>query len=85
MTAGCNVAITADLYLKCGGFPRTKIEDVHEDRVLINNVRRHTDKFKASKDVVVYTSTRRVREWGLWNTLMWYADHKYKPEVVDIR
>jgi glycosyltransferase involved in cell wall biosynthesis len=85
MTAGCNVAITAELYLKSGGFPRTKIEDVHEDRELINNVRRVTDNFKASKKVVVYTSTRRVKEWGLWNTLMWYADHKYKPEVVDIR
>lgn len=85
MTAGCNVAITAELYLKSGGFPRTKIEDVHEDRVLINNVRRVTSNFKASKNVVVFTSTRRVKEWGLWNTLMWYADHKYKPEVVDIR
>lgn len=85
MTAGCNVAITAELYLKSGGFPRTKIEDVHEDRELINNVRRVTGNFIASKDVVVYTSTRRVKEWGLWNTLMWYADHAYKPEVVDIR
>jgi glycosyltransferase involved in cell wall biosynthesis len=85
MTAGCNVAIEAALYLECGGFPRTKIEDVHEDRALINNVRRYTDKYVAAKDVVVYSSTRRVKEWGLWNTLMWYADHRYKPDVVDIR
>lgn len=85
MTAGCNVAIEASLYLECGGFPRTKIEDVHEDRELINNVRRVTSKYKSSKDVLVYCSSRRVKEWGLWNTLMWYKDHSYRPDIVDIR
>lgn len=85
MSAGCNVAITADLYTQCGGFPRTKIEDVHEDRALVNNVRKVTKRYKACKDVIVYSSSRRVQEWGLWNTLMWYKDHSFRPEVVDIR
>lgn len=85
MSAGCNLAITADLYLECGGFPRTKIEDVHEDRALVNNVRKVTTKYKSCPDVLVYTSSRRVQEWGLWNTLMWYKDHSFRPEVVDIR
>jgi glycosyltransferase involved in cell wall biosynthesis len=85
MSAGCNVAITADLYKECGGFPRTKIEDVHEDRALVNNVRKVTDKYKSCKDILVYSSSRRVQEWGLWNTLMWYKDHSFRPEVVDIR
>lgn len=85
MSAGCNLAISADLYLECGGFPRTKIEDVHEDRALVNNVRRVTTKYKACKNVLVHTSSRRVQEWGLWNTLMWYKDHSFRPEVVDIR
>lgn len=85
MSAGCNVAITAGLYNECGGFPRTKIEDVHEDRALVNNVRKVTEKYKSCKDVLVYSSSRRVQEWGLWNTLMWYKDHSFRPEVVDIR
>lgn len=85
MSAGCNVAIEASLYLECGGFPRTKIEDVHEDRELINNVRKVTSKYKSCRNVLVYCSSRRVKEWGLWNTLMWYKDHSYRPEIVDIR
>lgn len=85
MTAGCNIAIESALYIECGGFPRSKIEDIHEDRALINNVRRYTKEFRTNRNIVVYTSARRVQEWGLWNTLMWYKDHSYKPEVVDIR
>lgn len=85
MSAGCNVAIDAKLYEECGGFPRTKIEDVHEDRALVNNVRKVTARYKSCKDVLVFSSSRRVQEWGLWNTLMWYKDHSFRPEVVDIR
>jgi hypothetical protein len=35
--------------------------------------------------VVVQGSSRRVRAWGLRNTLLWYKDHAYRPEHVDIR
>src|SRR5690606_22102279 len=31
MAAGCNVGITAELYEAAGGFPRTAIEELHED------------------------------------------------------
>ena len=85
MAAGCNMAITAELYELCGGFPRTKIEDLHEDRALVNAVRRITADYARRRDVVVYGSSRRVEAWGLKNTLLWYKDHAYKPEVVDIR
>jgi glycosyltransferase involved in cell wall biosynthesis len=85
MAAGCNVGITSDLYLAAGGFPRTKIEDLHEDRALVNAVRRLTRDYARRSDVVVYGSSRRVRAWGLTNTLLWYKDHAYRPEVVDIR
>lgn len=85
MAAGCNVGITADLYLAAGGFPRTRIEDLHEDRALVNAVRRLTRDYARRSDVVVYGSSRRVRAWGLRNTLLWYKDHAYRPEVVDIR
>lgn len=85
MAAGCNVGIRADLYVAAGGFPRTAIEDLHEDRALVNAVRRLTGNYARRRDVVVYGSSRRVSAWGLKNTLLWYKDHAYKPEHVDIR
>ncbi len=85
MAAGCNVGITAELYEAAGGFPRTAIEDLHEDRALVNAVRRITGRYARRGDVVVYGSSRRVRAWGLRNTLLWYKDHAYRPEHVDIR
>lgn len=85
MAPGCNMAITAALYEAAGGFPRTAIEDVHEDRALVNAVRRLTRRYGAHRDVVVRASTRRAHAWGLVRTLGWYADHRYRPDVVDIR
>jgi cytochrome P450/glycosyltransferase involved in cell wall biosynthesis len=85
MAAGCNVGITAELYLAAGGFPRTRIEELHEDRALVNAVRRLTRDYARRGDVVVYGSSRRVQAWGLANTLLWYKDHAYRPAHVDIR
>ncbi|MEV6767849.1 glycosyltransferase [Nocardia sp. NPDC051030] len=85
MTPGCNMAITAELYEAAGGFPRTAIEDLHEDRALVNAVRTITTDYGLRRDVRVYGSNRRVRAWGVRKTLAWYADHRYKPELVDIR
>lgn len=85
MAAGCNVGITAELYEAAGGFPRTAIEDLHEDRALVNAVRKITDRYARRNDVVVYGSSRRVNAWGLKNTLLWYKDHAYRPDHVDIR
>ncbi|GGV13319.1 glycosyl transferase [Actinomadura cremea] len=85
MMPGCNVAITADLYERAGGFPRTCIEDVHEDRALVNRVRYLTPAYGLRDDVTVYGSVRRLRAFGLVRTLGWYADHRYRPELVDVR
>ena len=85
MTAGCNMAITTDLYVAAGGFPRTAIEDLHEDRALVNAVRRLTTAYGAAPGMTVRASARRAHAWGLVRTLGWYADHRYRPEQVDIR
>jgi len=85
MMPGCNMAITASLYERAGGFPRTAIEEVHEDRALVNAVRRVTANYASRRDVVVYGSVRRLRAYGLVKTLAWYADHRYRPDVVDVR
>lgn len=85
MMPGATMAITADLYERSGGFPRTAIEEAHEDRELVNRVRRLTGAYGSRRDVVVFGSVRRLRAYGLVRTLAWYIDHHYKPEVIDIR
>ncbi|MGW4640728.1 glycosyltransferase [Sphaerisporangium sp. NPDC004334] len=85
MMPGATLAITASLYERSGGFPRTAIEEVHEDRALVNRVRKVTGAYASRRDVVVYGSVRRLRAYGLAGTLAWYADHHYRPDVVDVR
>jgi glycosyltransferase involved in cell wall biosynthesis len=85
MAAGNNLAITADLYERSGGFPRSSIEEMHEDRVLSEVVRTLTTRAAVRRDVIVYNSARRVRRYGYVNTLRWYRNHGYRPLVVDVR
>ncbi len=85
MAPGNNLAITADLYLACGGFPRAPFEEILEDRALVNAARLITPNIAYRRDMVVLNSLRRVRRWGLRRTLLWYWDHRYLPKEVDIR
>lgn len=85
MAAGNNLAITADLYVRAGGFPRTAIEHEHEDRTLSERVRMLTERAGVRDDMVVYNSVRRVRAYGFLNVLRWYRNHGYRAAVVDVR
>lgn len=85
MCPGCNLGVSAWAYQASGGFPRTAIEEVHEDRALVNRVRAVSHRVAYHRDVVVYASARRVRAYGLRSTLRWYLDHGYRPAVVDVR
>jgi glycosyltransferase involved in cell wall biosynthesis len=85
MAPGNNMAITSGLYLRCGGFPRTRIEEVHEDRALVNAARLVTPRIARRRDMLVLNSLRRLRRWGLRRTLLWYWDHRWLPEEIDIR
>jgi glycosyltransferase involved in cell wall biosynthesis len=85
MAAGNNLAITASLYERSGGFPRTAIEQEHEDRVLSETVRTLTTRAAVLPEAIVYNSVRRVRAYGYLNTLRWYRNHGYRPAVVDVR
>ncbi|SEG89133.1 Acyl-CoA synthetase (AMP-forming)/AMP-acid ligase II [Thermomonospora echinospora] len=85
MSPACTLAITAELYERSGGFPRAPIEEVHDDRELVNRVRKVTTAYGRRRDVWVYWSMRRARAYGLRGTLSWYADHGHRPEVVDVR
>ena len=83
--AGNNMALSSRLYLQVGGFPRTRIEEAHEDLIIAERIRAVTSRARKCREMVVYTSIRRVKRFGYWNTLMWYWDHHYCPPEVDIR
>ncbi|NBE50180.1 glycosyltransferase [Streptomyces boluensis] len=76
---GHNLAITADLYLRCGGAPRTPLEGPPEDVVLLNRAREHSDRIARAERMVVHTSLRRLRAWGARRTLLWSWDRRYRP------
>lgn len=82
---GGNVAMTAELYERAGGFPRIPIEHDNDDRLLINEIRKLTPNIRKERDVVTAQSLRRVRAFGIKNTILWYWDRKYLPDDVDIR
>lgn len=85
MTSGGNLALTSSLYLACGGFPRIGLEQDNEDRLLLNRARELTPNIRRHRAVVVAQSARRVREYGVRNTILWYWNRKYRPVVVDVR
>jgi len=76
---GHNLAITAGLYQRCGGATSTPLHAGSEDVELLNRARRHSDRIVRAENLVVYNSLRRLRAWGAWRTLLWYADRRYRP------
>ena len=76
---GHNIAITADLYERCGGATGTTLLDGSEDVELLNRARRHSDRVVRARKLVVYNSLRRLRAWGPRRTLLWYWDRRYRP------
>jgi hypothetical protein len=85
MVPGGNLGMSAALYAQCGGFPRTAIQDVHEDRAISETIRTITDRAALLPDLIVYHSTRRLRAYGYFNTLRWYRNHGFRPRMVDVR
>ena len=85
LAVGNNLAISASLYERSGGFPRSRLEELNEDRVLSEKVRTLTTRAAKRDDIVVRNSVRRLRAYGVVNTLRWYRNRGFRPEVVDIR
>jgi hypothetical protein len=65
------MAITAELYQRCGGMPRRPSPT---DRTFLNRVRRTTASIARSRTMVVENSTRRLRAYGVARTARWYLD-----------
>ncbi|SDT60352.1 glycosyltransferase family 2 protein [Actinoplanes derwentensis] len=79
---GHNLALTADLYQRCGGTPREALEEGSEDVTLLNRARRVTSRIVRAEDVVVESSLRRLRAWGGRRTLLWYWDRRWRPPTT---
>jgi len=85
MTNGNNLAIDSQSYLSAGGFRRSKIEELHEDRALVNDLRSIGGKVYRVRSMRVQVSARRINAWGLANSLKWYASHSFQGNEIDIR
>ena len=85
VTPGANLAIRAGTYLESGGFPRTKIEEAHEDKAIVNAVRLVSDRIGFEKRAMVRFSNRRVARLGLARVLRWYFNHGGGGAEVDVR
>ena len=82
---GNNLGVRAEAYVASGGFPRSRIEEVHEDRALMNRMRRVTARIGTERQAIVATSIRRLRAYGLVGILRWYLDHGGGHRTVDVR
>lgn len=71
MHAGNNMAITTDLYQRCGGMPRRPSPT---DRTFLNRVRRTTDRIVHRRDMISANSMRRITAYGILGTARWYLD-----------
>lgn len=85
MLVGANVGIRAETYARAGGFPRSRIDEVHDDRALMNRTRRVTSRIVSDHGALVATSARRYREYGLRGVLDWYVHHETHGGTVDVR
>jgi glycosyltransferase involved in cell wall biosynthesis len=85
LCTGGNLAIRGETYVAAGGFPRSRMEEVHEDRALMNRVRRVTPRIGLNPRAVNATSIRRLRAYGFVGILRWYLDHGGRVGPVDVR
>jgi glycosyltransferase involved in cell wall biosynthesis len=85
LVVGANLAITSDLYLRSGGFPRVSLEEHSNDIVLGEAVRTLTERGELRRDAIVYSSIRRLRQYGYIRTLLWLWNRRYRAAKPDVR
>lgn len=69
LMAGANMAITTELYQYVGGFSATAR---NEDAELTSKVLEVTRNGRKNRQMIVYTSLRRIKQSGYFGTLRWY-------------
>lgn len=85
LLVGANCAIRAEMYERVGGFPRARIDEVHDDRALMNRVRRVSNRVISDQGAVVACSARRYRAYGAAGVLRWYMRHETAGRSIDVR
>lgn len=85
LLTGANCGIRAEMYERVGGFPRARIDEVHDDRALMNRVRRVSDRVVTDPQAVVASSARRWRRYGTAQILRWYMRHETGGLEIDVR
>jgi glycosyltransferase involved in cell wall biosynthesis len=85
LMTGSNCAIRADMYERVGGFPRARIDEVHDDRALMNRVRLVSDRVISDHEAIVASSARRYRSYGAAGVLRWYMRHETAGRPIDVR
>jgi glycosyltransferase involved in cell wall biosynthesis len=80
---GHNIAMTADLYVRCGGTPRERMIDGVDDTQLLDRARACSKHIAWAGDMVVAHSLRRERGWGLRRTILWQWDRRWSPATDD--
>jgi len=85
LLTGANMGIRAEVYERVDGFPRARIDEVHDDRALMNRVRLVSDRITSDHAAVVASSARRYRAYGAAGVLRWYMHHEAAGRPVDVR
>lgn len=85
LLTGANCAIRAEMYERVDGFPRARIDEVHDDRALMNRVRLVSDRVVTDPRAVVASSARRWRRYGTARILRWYMRHETDGLEIDVR
>lgn len=85
LLTGANCGVRAEMYELVGGFPRARIDEVHDDRALMNRVRRISDRVTSDHAAIVAASARRYRRYGPVGVLRWYVRHEAGGHPVDVR
>jgi glycosyltransferase involved in cell wall biosynthesis len=85
LLVGANCGIRAEMYERAGGFPRSRIDEVHDDRALMNRVRKLSDRVISDHGAIVASSARRYRGYGAAGVLRWYLRHETGGRPIDVR
>jgi glycosyltransferase involved in cell wall biosynthesis len=85
LLTGSNCGVRADMYVRVDGFPRARIDEVHDDRALMNRVRRISPRVVSDHEAVVASSARRYRGYGAAGVLRWYMRHETGGLPIDVR
>lgn len=75
MIPGFNLGLTATAYEASGGFPRSRIDDTHEDWEITNRVREVSERVRYRRAPLVRYSNRRAQRHGVVNVIRWYLRH----------